>query len=177
MLLFCMENRKLKRIGNPFVNGLAAVAAGSAEVIRNNANKVLLTPVIAGLVAGVGIGFQSTEEIVAEANRKRQAEYEQVIGGLTDRRNEFIDAGASDEIMEVFDAQNPQPEKFAERRIETADRIMMTSIGGFFGTSAGLGLGGLGLAVGALAGGDTHTKKKKRKTQGTSHYNEIEFRR
>lgn len=180
-----MGNGKLKKIGDTFINGLTGAgraAANFAVALHDNADKVLVTSMIAGSIAGSGVGFGMTYEMVAAADRKQQSEYEQIIDERTGRRNEFINAGASDEVIEVFDTQNPQPERPAERQVTSADRITMTSIGGVLGMGAGFGFGLVGLAAGTLGGvvADARAEEKKQRRQKRREsdlYNDIESRR
>jgi hypothetical protein len=112
-----------------------------ASTTANNASKILAVPIIAGAIWGSGIGLGITEQSVITANKNKQTAYEKTVGEIIEKRSKFVMAGASNSTLAEFDAQNPQPEKPAEKVKATAGDYAKSSLmGAILGAACGMAL-------------------------------------
>jgi hypothetical protein len=114
--------------------------------VAYNANKIVAGTALVCTIAGAGCTLNIKEKL----DEKAQSKYEQSINEIEVKRGEFVNAGANEQALAVFDEQNPKPEQ-----PENFTKLSNTLLGvtcGLGGTAVGV-LGGTALVAAACGVG------------------------
>jgi hypothetical protein len=112
--------------------------SGFGDTVVDNMRKVVAGTAAVCAIAGAGYALGKADDIMQDLNKGKQSQYEQSVGEIAEKRGEFIDAGATEQVLEVFDEQNPQPEQPADAEFTATDTAVLGALGGGIGALAGL---------------------------------------
>jgi hypothetical protein len=123
-----------------------------AEAAVDNADKIIAGSIVVGAIAGAGGAVIAKETIDQKFNEEARIKYERSVGEIEERRDRFVNADASEQILEIFDEQNPRPDQPADRSLTKLHKAAFSALGGVAGLSGGWVLGEA-LVLGACGSG------------------------